>query len=325
MSASPKRRAIASRGPERLRPFARCPPPSARCLKLYYFLNQSVADSPRIKAWGASITVARPEALLPALGAQNILSNTMDQETLRKIAGQLAQSSYMMTWVPELVTFGLGVFLGGYLKARGKDFPTRNNCRRLQEQLSAKSKLAETSKAEAEKYRAAREWSHVRCIKLEELLKKAGACESYLDRYNNGSIPGEAHRDEHDPSGDLSALATLYFPELKIVVTEYLLQYKKLYLAKTELVYELSQAGNDSQASEQALHTFRANKSQSYPQLLSARTKLDEAARGLLVQIVGVAAEQYTQKNSDISENRSAQLRRAAELFELAPHEGVPV
>jgi hypothetical protein len=270
----------------------------------------------RCKTGGAIAPVWRPE--------HNIY-DTMDQETIRKIAGQLAQSSYILTWVPELVTFGLGVFLGGYLKAREKNFSTRNNCRRLQEQLSAKTELAETIKAEAEKDRAAREWSNLRCIKLEELLKKAGACEAYLDRYNSGFIPGEAHRDEHDPSGDLSALATLYFPELKIVVTEYLLQYKKLYLANTELVYELSQAGNDSQASEQALHTFRANRSQSYPQLLTARTKLDEVARGLLVQIVGVAAEQYTQKNVDISENRSAQLHRAAELFELAPDEGLPV
>jgi hypothetical protein len=249
----------------------------------------------------------------------------MDQETIRKIAEHLAQSSNTLTWVPELVTFGLGVFLGGYLKAREKNFSTRNNFRRLQEQLSAKAKLAETIKAEAENDRAAREWSNLRCIKLEELLKKAGTCEAYLDRYNSSSIRGEAYRDEHDPSGDLSALTTLYFPELKLVVTEYLLQYKKLYLAKTELVYELSQAGDDRQASEQALHTFRANRSQSYSQLLTARTKLDEAARALLVQIVRVAAEQYTQQNSDISENRSAQLRRAAELFELAPHEGAPV
>jgi hypothetical protein len=265
---------------------------------------------------GAIARVGRPE--------HNINYN-MDQEMIRKIAEQLAQASYTLTWVPELVTFGLGVFLGAYLKARGKNFPTRDNFRRLQEQLSANTKLVETIKAEAEKDRTAREWSNLRCIKLEELLKKAGACEVYLDRHNSGSTRGEAYRDEYDPSGDLSALATLYFPELKLVVTEYLLQYKKSYLANTKLAYELAQAGDDLQASEQAVRTFRANRSQSYPQLLAARTKLDEAARGLLVQIVCVAAEQYTQQNGDISENRSAQLRRADELFELAPYEGTPV
>ena len=265
---------------------------------------------------GAIAHVKRPE--------HNVDDN-MDQETIRKIAEQLAQSSYTLTWVPELVTFGLGVFLGGYLKARGKNFPTRDNFRQLEEQLSANTKLVETIKVEAEKDRTAREWLNLRCIKLEELLKKAGACEIYLDQYNSGSIRGEAYRDEHDPSGDLSALATLYFPELKIVVAEYLFQYKKLYLANTKLAYELSQAGDDLQASEKALHTFRANRSQGYAQLLTARTKLDEAARGLLVQIVCVAAEQYTQQNSDISENRSAQLRRADELFELAPYEDTPV
>jgi hypothetical protein len=120
----------------------------------------------------------------------------MDQETVRRIAEEVARlSGYPWSfWAVQLIVTlfaaGLGAFLGEYLRTRGKNLATTADFERLQNELSANTKLVETIKAEVRlRDWAAREWTNLRRVKLEELLK------------------------------------TLYFPELAIEVSTYLAQH----------------------------------------------------------------------------------------------------
>jgi hypothetical protein len=86
----------------------------------------------------------------------------MDQETIQKIAEEVAQhSSYSWTfWVTQGVTAGAGAFFGEY---RGKNLATAADFESLQKQLSANTKLVETIKAEVSQQDSAkREWMNLR-------------------------------------------------------------------------------------------------------------------------------------------------------------------
>src|SRR5262249_23314001 len=115
----------------------------------------------------------------------------MDQETVRRIAEEVARLSgypWSFLFVQVIVTLlaaGAGAFIAEYLKTRGKNLATTADFDRLQNELSANTKLVETIKAEVGlKDWAAREWTNLRRVKLEELLNKVSDCESYRERFH---------------------------------------------------------------------------------------------------------------------------------------------
>ena len=77
----------------------------------------------------------------------------MDQETVRRIAEEVAPVRLPVEFlaiqmIVTLLAAGLGAFFAEYLRTRGKNLATMADFDRLQNELSANTKLVETIKAE---------------------------------------------------------------------------------------------------------------------------------------------------------------------------------
>jgi hypothetical protein len=127
----------------------------------------------------------------------------VDQETVHKIAEEVARlSGYPWNFlavqvIVTLLALGFVAFVGEYSKTRGKNLATTADFERLQKELSANTQLVETIKADVgQRDWAAREWTNLRRVKLEELLNKVGDCDAFCERQyhhilDTGSIPTE--------------------------------------------------------------------------------------------------------------------------------------
>src|ERR1700745_3182593 len=114
----------------------------------------------------------------------------MDEVTIKQIAVRLADYLPSNLWIPLgvqtimlLIAGALGVFVGEYLKTRGKNLATRADFESLKDQLRANTELVETIRAEVtHRDSSKREWLNLRRIKLEELLTKTVDSREYLAR-----------------------------------------------------------------------------------------------------------------------------------------------
>jgi hypothetical protein len=153
----------------------------------------------------------------------------MDPDSIQKIAAEVVKSlpgSY--SWTALIVQFSLtliavaiGVFLGEYLKTRGRNLATKADFKSLVDQLRINTELVENIKAEvAQSDWAKREWTNLRRVKLEALLDKMHDCTSYIERAEFLATTGELNTDRV-PVSELETIATLYFPELEASVVRF--------------------------------------------------------------------------------------------------------
>jgi hypothetical protein len=124
-------------------------------------------------------------------------------------------------------------------------------------------------------------------VKLEELLNKVSDCESYRERHHR-----QMHRDgssllERNYAAELDTIATLYFPELKSQVADYLVNFHTIMQANTKLGMDLAQAGHDLNEREALLQAYRTEHDTRYPAIRQAQRQLNAAARELMLQIMG--------------------------------------
>jgi hypothetical protein len=218
----------------------------------------------------------------------------MDQETVHRIAEEVARlSGYPWSFlavqvIVTLLAAGFGTFLVEYLKTRGKNLATTADFERLQKELSANTKLVETIKADVgQRDWAAREWTNLRRVKLEELLNKVAVCEAFCERQyhhilDTGSIP-----TERDFGSELDMITTLYFPELRSEVSAYLVQFHQFRSANAKLGGQLASAESDQTARWAAMEAYSADHKTRYPLILKARKELNDAARKLILKIMG--------------------------------------
>jgi hypothetical protein len=104
-----------------------------------------------------------------------------------------------------------------YFRTRGQNLATKHDFDELQKQLSANTKLVEDIKSDvSQRDWARREWTNLRRVKLEALMEKMHACETYLDQYRAYSMDHtlKAAEPEHNPMDELRTIAELYLPEL---------------------------------------------------------------------------------------------------------------
>jgi hypothetical protein len=154
----------------------------------------------------------------------------MDKETIQQIAqevvARLPTPGY--DWMPlviqtvlMLLVAGGAAFLGSYFRTRGQNLATKHDFEVLQDQLKANTTSVETIKSQfGQRDWAQREWTNLRRIKLEALLKKMHDCEAYLDRQRSASIRGEtAH--ERNVISEFETIADLYFLELREVAHQF--------------------------------------------------------------------------------------------------------
>jgi hypothetical protein len=225
----------------------------------------------------------------------------MDKVTIQEIATEIVTRLpygdrywlFLLVNVIVMALVGVLAVLGtSYFRTRGQNLATKHDFDELQKQLKATTETVETIKAEVgQKDWAQREWTNLRRTKLEALLEKMHDCETYLDQHTNRFLEGKGIDDQRrDPLSELSAIGTLYFPELKEEVSRFYLIGKTQIVAGLQLSQALGSAGDNLAARQNAFDTFRQKSSPI--ELAEARSALTDAARRLLVSIMGVDEHQ---------------------------------
>jgi len=215
----------------------------------------------------------------------------MDTDTIRRISEEIAHNiSYPWAFlaiqaVLMVVAAAAGTYFGSYLKERGKNLATAADFGKLQEQLSATTHMVETIKAEISQKD---EWTNLRRVKLEEMLKKAGEAEGHLLYHRHRSFEGKALDQHNDPGDELRTIATLYFPEIRIQTSAFLHEYRVMKKQNSDLAVEIDNAGNDSSRRDQVYKKFSLLSKETTPMFLEARSDLDKAGRDLIVKMMGL-------------------------------------
>src|SRR5215510_4923045 len=219
----------------------------------------------------------------------------MDADTIQKIAAEVARHLSSRPWVLLLIqailllmAAGLGAYYGEYLKTRGKNLATKADFDTLLDQLRANTELVETIKTEvSQRDWAKREWTNLRRVKLEALLDTMHECDDYLDRFRQSAFEGKLLQ-ERDPGGKFDTITDLYFPELLSEASAFSLLYRGERGHWIALLREMKQ-----QQDHEALLKVREEHSAQWDsrKRMDARQDLRNAARKLLVEIMGVESQ----------------------------------
>jgi hypothetical protein len=215
----------------------------------------------------------------------------MDPETIKRIAAEVGHYLPDYRWTLTLqvavtaIVAGLAAYWGDYFKTRGKNLATKADFEMLLDQLHAQTSMVETIKSEvSRKDWAARQWSEVRRIKLEELLNKGGEFESRLERMWRSSGDLSKIPIERDPADDFRTLGIIYFPELRNEIDACLSAYRKLVVEAAK--YGLTDPKSPTYG--EAYEKFIAHREEALPKFYAARRELEDAARKLVVKIMDV-------------------------------------
>jgi hypothetical protein len=226
----------------------------------------------------------------------------MDEATIQKIAAEVVArlpfgDHYGLFLVINVLVMALAAalaaFAGSYLKTRGQHFATKADFDSLQDQLSAQTRLVETIKSDvAQKDWAQREWANLRRLKLEALFDKMRDCDVELERRCHALFHGPPLKDVPDYMDyvkEFEQISTLYLPELQEQTGKFTGQCLRDHFALLALDENLREAGEDSAARRRAYDDF--NRAWKPEERLSGRYALQDAARRLLVSIMGVEEE----------------------------------
>jgi hypothetical protein len=217
----------------------------------------------------------------------------MDQDTIQKIAAEVAKHLPSFPWAllvvqTVLMVFAaaLGAFFSEYFKTRGKHLATKADFDGMLSQVRANTEVIETIKAEvSQKDWAKREWTNLRRIKLEELLDRMHECAEHTEHRRSRAIEGKVW-EGFDPQPKLDTLGALYFPELERQITNFSLAYRDQLTTVGTL--GLAVLRSDDSVREAAFADFRASFQPSLSRMIVAADELKDAARKLLIEIVGI-------------------------------------
>jgi hypothetical protein len=191
-----------------------------------------------------------------------------------------------------------GAYFGAYFKERGKNFATKADFDQLMQQLGEQTKqLGEQTKQLGEQTKQLREQTKlvetvkdevghkaIQRAKLEQLLNSVSDCQLYVKRYQQAVTYGDRMPVEHDPGSTLTEMTTLHFPELDKEVSAFVSVYRKLNVLVGELSEELGKTNNPDRRN-QAFVAYREKNRPAYHEFLEAQSKLNNAARVMLVKI----------------------------------------
>jgi hypothetical protein len=246
----------------------------------------------------------------------------MDPNTIQQIATEVVHRllPYADPWafwpIVSIITAlvaGAGAWGGAFFKIKGENFATKQDFEGLQERLKATTELVEGIKSEvSQRDWAQREWTNLRRVKLEALLEKVHACETYTDQYRNYSMDHtlKAADPERNPTNELQTIAELYLPELR---SEVFMLHTAVYnqvRAGMNLRREWFKMARDVEEADKV--AFHAKALDEYGNalapavLIEAVGKVRDAARTLLLNIMDVDEQpaESTQREGAPSDER---------------------
>jgi HD superfamily phosphohydrolase len=219
----------------------------------------------------------------------------MEKEIVQQIAAEVVAQlqlgdrywMYMYLFI-NVVVVAVAAWLGSFLKTKGQNFATKRDFAELLKQQEKTAEAVETIKSEiSQRDWVQREWTNLRRVKLEALFEKMHECEGYLDRRRDAAIVGKAGPSERNCIIELEALATLYFPELKNEVDQFVLICKNDRLQIAKFARTVSNAGDDTTARDAAFKVYENQLN--FVELRLAQNTLTTAARSLLERIMNGA------------------------------------
>ena len=156
-------------------------------------------------------------------------------------------------------------------------------------QVGASTKIVEAIKSEfGQRDWAAREWASLRREKIEELLSKMNESREYLTECMLVAEQGQ-EPPKGDPINGFETIAQLYFPELEGETTAFTKMHRDMVFEGLKLRIFLSYGGEEA---KQRKSEFATKAAQTNVRVSpKAVAKLTEAARALLVKIMGVGTQ----------------------------------
>jgi hypothetical protein len=223
----------------------------------------------------------------------------MDQDTIQKIAAEVAKHLPTISWSALAIQALLialaaaaGAYFGEYLIERGKNLATRADFDTLKDQLRANTQVVESIKSDvSQRDWAEREWRNLRRVKLEELLECMHECEQFRDLSRRGAIAA-APTESQDPVNRFDTLGPLYFPEGTTAINEYWFAHRE-YTSLCQQ-FKLDALAINAHADITGLKRLGdemiSKLAQPQERVFKATSAVRTAARALLVEIMGVSA-----------------------------------
>jgi hypothetical protein len=227
----------------------------------------------------------------------------LDNETIQQIAAEVVHRLpygdrpwlFLLVNAVVMAVVGILATLGtSYFRTRAQNLATKHDFDELKKQLEANTDLVENIRSEvSQRDWAQREWTNLRRVKLEVLLEKMHECEMYINRSQHYALEGRVAPPERDCISELSAIAVLYFPELKNEADRFNLACRTLTVLTNELASLVlaARSRSDATAYGDAYENFKVKKAPHYQEFLVSRNQLTEVARSLLEHIMNVEKE----------------------------------
>lgn len=147
----------------------------------------------------------------------------MTDSILREIAEKVAQEAILQNWKLYALLIGLtlisivaNAFITKYFEKRGESYATKSDLTEILRQLKQTTEVTEQVRAAISHADwLSREWKVLRRTKLEELVQSAISLEQWLNQQRSVWFFGSEEKDPSPPTGHVSMITTLYFPELE--------------------------------------------------------------------------------------------------------------
>ena len=221
----------------------------------------------------------------------------MDQSTVATIAREIVENQFLFNWKYYLVlvvvmflVVAATNFFSAYFKGRGSSFATKADFDELLNQLRKTTETTESIKRTiSHEDWSIREFKTIRRAKLEELMVALYEAHHWLEKERGSSLFAENGNETPDPMYRVNIIAGLYFPELKaeiLVFQSAFLAYQSWLVESKGLLLPLKLT--DPAKYTATLPSVVANFPNVYQPLLTATTAVEDSARKIMREILGV-------------------------------------
>jgi hypothetical protein len=244
---------------------------------------------------GVGLHAASCAPLNKALGG-----SLVDATTVAAIAKQIVDNELLLNWKFYLallaVTFlasGVSSFVFCYFKARGQNLATKADFEELLNQLRRTTEAAESIKQSlSHQDWVIREFKTLRRTKLEELLNAVFEAHHWLDQRRDEALFSGTAVTNADPFNRVQVIGGLYFPELSQELSELKMAYLQYehWLLDSQGKVSPAKIMNDANAYGAALKDAKEGFKNIHEPLLKRTAALEDKAKGLMGEILGVAS-----------------------------------
>lgn len=220
----------------------------------------------------------------------------MSEQVIREIATQIVREQFFQNWLLYALLLALGLLssvagacIAGYVQKRAETYATKADLSEILRQLRKTTEVAEevrTSISHADW--VTREWKSIRRTKLEELLEQAFATEHWLDQQRGIWLFNKEDKGLRGPADRVNQLTALYFPELRSETAMLVMAQREAFMWIIDAAQKRLAAGKDATAVQAIFEQSLPNWQSKYTAVLQAISGVQDKARDVMKEIVGL-------------------------------------